>query len=88
MLWNGDARLAPKVDTTHGLSRLSKNLHEAGLDHGGNGSSVSFSLELRARCVLKEERLAFLTQNPPPLVFQNAKRPFYLSSEATLPGLS
>src|SRR6266849_10627282 len=74
---------------THlGLSRLSNNLHEAGSDHGGIGSSVSFSLEPRARCALKEERFAFLTQNPPPLVFQNAEHLFYLSSEATPPGLS
>ena len=29
-----------------------------------------------------------LTQNPPPPVFQNAEHPFYLSSEATPPGLS
>src|SRR5258706_16434041 len=29
-----------------------------------------------------------LMQNPPPLVFQNPERLFYLSSEATPPGLS
>src|SRR4051794_10176466 len=40
---------------------------------GGVGSSVSFSLEPRATCALKEERFAFLTQNPPPLVFKNAE---------------
>ncbi len=74
---------------THlGLSRLSNHLHEAGSDHGGIGSSVSFSLEPRARCALKEQRLAFLTQNPPPLVFQNAEHLFYLGHEATPPGLS
>jgi hypothetical protein len=59
---------------THlGLSRLSNNLHEAGSDHGGIGSSVSFSLELRA------------TQNPPPLAFQNSEHLFYLSTRLRRP---
>jgi hypothetical protein len=49
---------------------VSDNLHEAGSDHGGKGSSVSFSLANEVR--LEVEKLTFLTQSPPPLVFQNA----------------
>lgn len=63
-----------------GLLRLSNNPHQAVSDLGGIGLSVSFSLESQARFALKEERLAFLTQNLAPPVFQNVGYPFYVSS--------